>query len=155
MTTPNRRLPIKISAPTLTIAHIILAILLAWLAPLPIPAPMPIRNVGLGLAMLGFMLGLLALREFKRVRTARDSKKPAKNLVTTGVYQYTRNPVYLGFVFMLIGLPLSMGTYWGIILVWPLVVLTNNLIIRYEETHLAREFAAQYQEYSSRVRRWL
>jgi protein-S-isoprenylcysteine O-methyltransferase Ste14 len=152
MTTPNRGSSIKISAPTLAIIHIILAILLAWLAPLPIPAPMLIRNVGLGLAMLGFILGLLALREFKRVRSL---KKSSRSLITTGVYHYTRNPVYLGFVIMLIGLPLSMGTYWGVILTWPLVVLANNLIIKQEEAWLAKEFNKEFQAYASRVRRWL
>jgi protein-S-isoprenylcysteine O-methyltransferase Ste14 len=152
MTTSNGRSGIKIPAPTLTIIHIILAILLAWLAPLPIPAPIFIRNIGLGLALLGFILGILALREFKRVRSA---KKPTRSLITSGIYHYTRNPVYLGFVFMLIGLPLSMGTYWGVILTWPLVVLTNHLIIKHEEALLAKEFNEEFQEYTSHVRRWL
>lgn len=152
MTTSNSRSVIKIPAPTLTIVHIILAILLAWLAPLPIPAPALVRNIGLGLAMLGFILGILALREFKRMRSL---KKSTKSLITSGIYHYTRNPVYLGFVFMLIGLPLSMGTYWGVILTWPLVVLTNNLIIKHEEAWLVKEFNKEFQEYTSHVRRWL
>jgi protein-S-isoprenylcysteine O-methyltransferase Ste14 len=152
MTISNGRSGIKIPAPTLTIIHIILAILLAWLAPLPIPAPVFVRNIGLGLAMLGFILGILALREFKRVRSL---KKSTKSLITSGIYHYTRNPVYLGFVFLLIGLPLSMGTYWGVILTWPLVVLTNNLIIKHEEAWLAKEFNKEFQEYTSHVRRWL
>jgi protein-S-isoprenylcysteine O-methyltransferase Ste14 len=152
MTASNGHSGIKIPAPTLTIIHIILAILLAWLAPLPIPAPTFVRNIGLGLAMLGFILGILALREFKRVRSV---KKSARSLITSGIYHYTRNPVYLGFVFVLIGLPLSMGTYWGVILAWPLVILTNNLIIKHEEAWLAKEFNKEFQEYTSRVRRWL
>jgi protein-S-isoprenylcysteine O-methyltransferase Ste14 len=48
-----------------------------------------------------------------------------------------------------------MGTYWGLILTWPLVVLTNNLIIKPEEAWLAKEFNKEFQEYTSRVRRWL
>jgi protein-S-isoprenylcysteine O-methyltransferase Ste14 len=146
---------IRIPAPILTMIHITMALLLGFLAPLPIPAPIPVRWLGLGLAALGFILGVLALIEFRRARTTSDPKKPAQNFVTTGVYRYTRNPIYLGFVLMLIGLPLNMGIYWGFILVWPLVTFMNNMVIKHEEAHLEKKFKAQYAEYASHVRRWL
>ena len=152
---PRDRAAIRIPAPILAIVHITLAILLGWLVPLPVPMPVFVQWLGLGLAALGFVLGLLALLEFRRVRSALDPKKRTRSLVTSGIYRYTRNPVYLGFVFMLIGLPLNWGTYWGIILVWPLVTLMNNLVIKREETDLEKEFKDQYTEYESRVRRWL
>ena len=147
---------LRIPAPTLTIIHITMAILLGWLAPLPIPSPIFIQWIGLGFAALGFILGVLALVEFRRARAAVDPKKTTKKiLVTSGIYRYTRNPTYLGFLLMLIGLPLTMGIYWGIILVWPLVVFTNNMIIKHEESYLNKEFNTEYQDYCSRVRRWL
>jgi protein-S-isoprenylcysteine O-methyltransferase Ste14 len=146
---------IRIPAPTLTIIHIIMAILLGWLVPLPIPAPMFIRWLGLGLAALGFVLGVLALIEFKRARTTSDPKKPTQSFVTSGIYSYTRNPIYLGFVLILIGLPLNMGNYWGIVLVWPLITFTNNMVIKHEEAYLEKKFKEQYAGYRSRVRRWL
>jgi protein-S-isoprenylcysteine O-methyltransferase Ste14 len=149
------RTPIRIPAPILAIVHIILAILLGWLVPLPIPLPVFVPWLGLACATLGFVLGLLALLEFRRVRSALDPKKRTRSLVTSGIYRYTRNPVYLGFVFMLIGLPLNWGTYWGILLVWPLVVLMNNLVIKHEEADLEKEFKVEYAAYASRVRRWL
>ena len=155
MTKSKGRAGVRIPAPTLTIIHITMAILLGWLAPLPIPAPMFVQWIGLGLAALGFILGVLAVIEFRRVRATLDPKKPTKVLVTSGIYRFTRNPIYLGFVLMLIGLPLTMGTYWGLILAWPLVTFTNNLIIKPEEAYLKQEFKDQYTDYSSRVRRWL
>jgi len=155
MTQYKHPVRIRMPAPTLALIHITIAILLGWLVPLPIPAPMLVQNLGLGFAAVGFVLGILALIEFKRIRPALDAKKPTQSLVTSGVYHYTRNPIYLGFVFMLIGLPLSMGTYWGVILAWPLITFTNNLIIKREEAYLEKEFTAQYLEYSSHVRRWL
>lgn len=132
-----------------------MAILLGWLAPLPIPAPMFVQWIGLGLAALSFILGVLAVIEFRRVNAALDKKNQTKSLVTSGIYRYTRNPIYLGFVLMLIGLPLTMGTYWGLILAWSLVTFTNNLIIKPEETYLKQEFKDQYMDYSSHVKRWL
>jgi protein-S-isoprenylcysteine O-methyltransferase Ste14 len=146
---------IRIPAPTLTIIHIIMAILLGWLVPLPIPAPMFIRWLGLGLAALGFVLGVLALIEFKRARTTSNPKKPTQSFVTSGIYRYTRNPIYLGFVLILVGLPINMGNYWGIVLVWPLITLTNNMVIKHEEAYLEKKFKEQYAGYRSRVRRWL
>ena len=132
-----------------------MAILLGWLAPLPLPAPMFVQWLGFGLSALGFILGVLALIEFRRVHAALDKKKPTKCLVTSGIYRFTRNPIYLGFVLMLIGLPLTMGTYWGLILAWSLIIFTNNLIIKHEEAYLQQEFKDQYMDYSSRVKRWL
>lgn len=146
---------IRIPAPILTILHIILVLLLRRLAPLPIPMPVLVPWLGLGFAGLGFILGLLALTEFRRARAASGLKKPTVGFVSTGIYRYTRNPIYLGFVFMLIGLALSFGTYWGIILAWPLVVLMNNLVIKPEEVHLEKRYKDQYIDYKAKVRRWL
>ena len=155
MTEAKAHAGIRIPAPILAIVHIIMAILLGWMAPLPIPAPAFVRWLGLGLAALGFVLGVLALIEFRRARTTSDPKKPAQNFVTAGIYRYTRNPIYLGFVLMLIGLPLNMGIYWGLILVWPLITFMNNMVIKHEEAYLEKKFKDQYTEYASRVRRWL
>lgn len=146
---------ILIPAPILTIVHIILVILLGNLLPLPIPIPAFVPWLGLVIAGLGLVLGILAMTEFRRIRTTMDPKKPSTGLVTSGIYRYTRNPVYLGFVFMLVGLSLSMRTYWGIVFILPLVTLINNLVIKYEEANLEKKFKTQYTEYASHVRRWL
>lgn len=146
---------IRVPAPILTILHIILAILLRRVAPIPAPMPVLIPWLGLGLAALGFILGVMALTEFRRMRAVSGLKKGMAGFVSTGIYRYTRNPIYLGFVFMLAGLSLSMGTYWGVILVWPLVVCMNALVIKPEEIHLEKRFKDQYIDYKSKVRRWL
>lgn len=148
---------IRVPAPVLTIFHLILVILLRRLLPLPVPVSAFAQWLGLGLAALGFILGLMALIEFRRTRTrvASGPKKATAGFVSTGIYHYTRNPIYLGFVFMLIGLSLSMGTYWGVILAWPLIVFMNNLVIKPEEISLEKRFKDQYIDYKSKVRRWL
>jgi protein-S-isoprenylcysteine O-methyltransferase Ste14 len=132
-----------------------MVILLGNLLPLPIPMPAIVPWLGSILAALGFMLGVLALMEFRRTRRAADPKRPITGFVTLGVYRYTRNPTYLGFVLVLIGFSLSMRTYWGILLVLPFVMLMNALVIKKEEINLERKFKTQYTDYKSRVRRWL
>jgi protein-S-isoprenylcysteine O-methyltransferase Ste14 len=155
MTKSQKSTGIRIPAPILAMIHITIATLLGWLAPLPIPAPAIVKWFGLGLTALGFILGVLSLIEFRRSRASSDPKKPTKTLVTSGVYRFTRNPIYLGFVFMLIGLPMNMGIYWGFLLVWPFVTFTNNMVIKYEEAYLEREFKKEFTDYCSRVKRWI
>jgi len=146
---------IRIPAPILTIIHLTMAILLGRLMPLPIPMPVFVQWLGLGVTAIGFILGVLALIEFRRTRAQADPKKPITSFVTSGIYRYTRNPIYLGFVFILIGFSLNMGTYWGVILAWPLITFLNNLVIKNEENYLEKRFKKQYADYQSRVRRWL
>lgn len=154
---PSSQNPEKIlvSAPILTIIHIIMVILLGNLLPLPIPMPAIVPWLGLILAAFGFILGVLALREFRRISKTADPKRLNSGLVTSGVFRYSRNPTYLGFMLILIGFSLSMRTYWGFILVLPLVTLMNTLVIKKEEINLERKFKTQYTDYKSRVRRWL
>lgn len=154
MSKPTPRANPRIPAPILALVHVLLALLLGWIAPLPIAAPVYARWLGLGLTAFGFLLGVLALAEFKRARAASAARRePA--LVTSGVYRYTRNPVYLGFALMLIGLPLNAGNYWGFALLLPMVTLFNQWLIAPEENYLEQAFKKQYAEYKSRVRRWL
>ncbi len=155
MTKSQKSAGIRIPAPTLTFIHIIMAILLGWRLRLPIPAPESVRWIGLGLSAVGFVLGILAVIEFRRARSSTNPKKPARVLVTSGIYRFTRNPIYLGFVVILIGFPLTMGNYWGIILVLSLVAFLNNMVILPEETYLEKEFKTEFTEYCARVRRWI
>lgn len=78
-----------------------------------------------------------------------------KKLVVRGLYRYTRNPMYVGVLTVLCG--------WAVLLQSPAVALYGlvvglcfNAFVRlYEEPHLAREFGREYEDYTSRVRRWL
>lgn len=144
---------IRVPAPILALIHITVAILVGWFLPIPLPAPPWMQWLGLGITALGFVFGLMALIEFRRMRNSRGAKIPG--FVSSGIYRFTRNPVYLGFVFMLIGIPLSTGNYWGCVMVLPLVVLMNHLVIKPEEVSLEKRFKNEYADYKVRVRRWL
>ena len=79
----------------------------------------------------------------------------ASQIVTTGIYGFTRNPIYLGFLLIVIGLPLNSGLIWGLLLA-PLYILgMNRLVIEHEEAYLEKKFGEPYTSYRSRVRRWL
>lgn len=139
---------VKIQAPLLAMIFIALAFVLGLFQPLPVPLPPAARWVGFGLAALGFLLGLAAMMAFRRAREK-------GGLVTLGVYRFSRNPIALGFVLMLIGLTLNVGSVWGLLLAPALMVSFNMFVIQPEEKILASRFGKEYEAYKSRVRRWL
>jgi protein-S-isoprenylcysteine O-methyltransferase Ste14 len=141
--------------PIVALMFIVIAYFLGRFASLPFVAPAVLRYLGLALTFFGFLLGISALIEFRKAGTTLDPHGSAKQLVTSGIYRFTRNPIYLGFLLMVIGLPLNSGLYWGIVLAPFYVVLMNRLIIQHEEAYLEKKFGKTYTGYTSRVRRWL
>lgn len=155
MTTQKNNPTARIQPAIVVFVFVILALLLGRTTTILPLAPQLLYWVGLALSAFGLGLGLLALREFKRMKTFATSKSSAINLVTTGVYGYTRNPVNLGFLLILIGLPFTGGNYWGLALMPMFIVAMNALIIKPEEAQLEKKFKGEYTSYKSRVRRWL
>jgi len=145
----------NVHPPIIAFIHIAIAYLLGWFIRIPLSVPGSLRNIGFALTFIGFMFGVGALLEFRKARTTLDPHGSAKKLVTGGIYRFTRNPIYLGFLLMVIGLPLNSGLYWGILLTPAYAITMNRLVIQKEETYLEKKFKDQYTGYSSRVRRWL
>ena len=141
--------------PILALLYIIFSLLLGRFVQFPLAVPVVVRNIGLALTFIGFLFGVGAFIEFRKARTTLDPHGSVRSLVTTGIYRLTRNPIYLGFLLMVIGLPLNSGIYWGI-LISPFYVATmNRLVIEREEAYLEEKFKEQYTGYRLRVRRWL
>ena len=112
---------------------------------------------GLGVAFAGGLVALAGALEFNRARTTVNPLAPhkARALVTTGIYRFTRNPMYLGMLGVLAGWAVWLGN----IAAWlglPLsMALLTVLQIRPEERILAERFGAEFERYAARVRRWL
>ncbi len=146
---------VKIHPPVLLVIHIGVAWLLGRFIALPIAVSPLFKNIGLGMAGIGFLLGLSALFVFMKARTTVNPHGSVKTIVSSGIYRFTRNPIYLGMVFMLIGFPLAFGNVWGIPLALAFIPLMNRLVIEHEEAYLEKKFGEAYTGYKSRVRRWL
>ena len=146
---------VKIHPPILTLIHLAIAYVAKWVIPIPFVVPNILRNIGLALVVAGFLLAIAAFMEFRNARTTVDPHGSVSSIVSSGIYRFTRNPIYLGFVLLLIGFPLNSGTYWGVVLVPVLIISLNSLVIQHEEAYLERKFGDGYTSYKSRVRRWL
>lgn len=79
---------------------------------------------------------------------------PPDRLVTTGIYRFTRNPMYLGHLIFLLGLAVTLHS-WLALLVWVAHLLWFDVRVREDEARLAAQFGDPYVEYRRRVRRWV
>jgi protein-S-isoprenylcysteine O-methyltransferase Ste14 len=128
------------------------------LLPLPLiggqrPAFLPLSAwllLGAGLA-----LSFSGMLTFWYKQTAIYPNQPASRLVTTGLYRFTRNPMYLGLVVAYLGMVLLTNLLWPLLLLPAVLFVLTTLVIRREERYLADEFGTEYQQYCQRVGRWL
>jgi protein-S-isoprenylcysteine O-methyltransferase Ste14 len=116
----------------------------------------PIESViaGNALMVVGFLIAVLGAREMVRARTSFHPGAKAAALVTSGVYRRTRNPMYLSFLFFLIGLGLALPNPWLILLAPVLLIYMQERVIKREEAYLSARFGPEYDAYRGRVRRW-
>lgn len=117
----------------------------------------PRVTVAVAISQLSAALVLAALAAFWRVRTTINPRHPerAGTLVTYGIYRFSRNPMYLSLILLLLAYAVrfeSFGALGG-----PLIfaAYVTRFHVLPEERALAAKFGAQYAEYCSRVRRWL
>lgn len=98
-----------------------------------------------------------ALLEFRRARTTINPLRPgnASALVRGGVYRFTRNPMYVGLLLLLLGWAVWLAAPWALLGPLAFVLYITRFQIVPEERVLARLFGAEFAEYQARVRRWL
>jgi protein-S-isoprenylcysteine O-methyltransferase Ste14 len=109
---------------------------------------------GNALMVLAFAIAVLAARELARAQTAIHPGKAPAALVRTGVFARSRNPIYLSFVFFMVGCGLATANPWMIILAPLFVLYVQERIIKREEGYLTQRFGPDYLAYRKKVRRW-
>jgi protein-S-isoprenylcysteine O-methyltransferase Ste14 len=109
------------------------------------------------LATAGLLVAWLGVREFRRARTTVNPLRPdeASAMVRSGVYRYSRNPMYLGMLLLLGAWGLWLGSGLALLLLPLFVLALNWLQIVPEERALAARFPGEFAEYRRCVRRWL
>lgn len=94
---------------------------------------------------------------FKKARTTVNPTQPEKttSVVTTGIYQLTRNPMYLGFFIMILALAIKLANPITWVLLPLFVIYMNQFQIKPEERALTEIFGNNYLQYQQSVRRWI
>lgn len=103
----------------------------------------------------GLLLVALAITEMRRNRTTVMPHEEAAQLVTSGIFSWSRNPIYLGDSLILTGLVLYWDAVPSLALVPVFVWIIEKRFIEKEEMFLRRKFLARYERYLHQTRRWL
>jgi protein-S-isoprenylcysteine O-methyltransferase Ste14 len=134
---------------------------LMWLVAWAVPASgylFPARNlVAMCLAITGGVTSAVGVVSFRQARTTVNPMKPeaSSSLVTTGIYKLTRNPMYLGFVLVLLGWAVLLSKLLAFLFLPAFILYMNRFQIVPEERALATLFGQAFSAYKARVRRWL
>jgi len=146
---------VAVPPPPIYIAGFLVGLALGRLWPL---AAIPHRvALTLGLILLAAWLATwaAALPLFARSKTPLSTAKPVASLITSGIYTVTRNPLYVGWTFLYLGVAILVSAWWAIAMLVPVAVVVDCFVVRREEQYLERRFGDQYRDYKQRVRRWL
>ncbi|MCY4217363.1 MAG: isoprenylcysteine carboxylmethyltransferase family protein [Flavobacteriaceae bacterium] len=119
-------------------------------------------NIPITTHWLGYVIIIMALFNIARTirmirlnKTAVNTFKDPSHFIKTGPFKYSRNPIYLGLLMILIGFGLVMGSFSSFIGVIIFFIITDVWYIPFEEKRLGEIFGEEYVEYKSNVRRWL
>ena len=115
----------------------------------------PVRMLSTVLVLSWLMLTAWSFRRFWASGTSIVPVRPATALVLEGPYRWTRNPMYVGLLFLYIGVACWFGLVWPLLLAPVLVWVISVAVIGREERYLTRKFGDEYTRYQSQVRRWL
>ena len=150
---------LELKIPPLVI--VALTALLMWLAARALPQLIVMysgRIIVAGvLAALGVTAAALGVIEFKKASTTVNPHAPhnSSRIVTSGIYRFTRNPMYVGMLLLLLAWAAYLANVASVVLVSVYVAYITFFQIQPEERILAARFGHEYEEYLRSVRRWL
>lgn len=105
--------------------------------------------------LVAVALFLYAVRTFRTADTPVPGNRPTTTIVRTGPYRYSRNPIYLSFSLLQLGVAFWVNSLWLLVTLMPAVALMSFVVIPREEQYLETRFPLDYLPYKASVRRWL
>ena len=137
---------------------LLLGLLLGYVFPLPLSALLPraaSASAGILLLLASLALIVATRRQFREAGQPTDPGNPTTELITTGIFSWSRNPLYLGGVAIFTGLGALLNSLWLLILLVPTLIAVHAILILPEERYLEAKFGQPYRQYVRSVRRWV
>jgi protein-S-isoprenylcysteine O-methyltransferase Ste14 len=144
-----------VNPPMLFSGALISGLLLNRLFPLPFLPRWLGRMLGTILVISGPLLGAASVQALRHAGNSPKPDIPVRELVTTGPYRYTRNPIYIAMAMLYSGIAALGNARWAILLLPAVLVAINERMVGREESYLEQRFGRRYYEYKACVRRWL
>jgi protein-S-isoprenylcysteine O-methyltransferase Ste14 len=153
--------PVSLDLKIPPLALVLITAALMWLGAWSVPRlgfPLPGRHyIAGGLGLAGALVSILGVVSFKRAKTTVNPMKPesSSSLVVAGIYGVTRNPMYLGFLLILLGWAAWVSNVLVLLPIAGFVIYMTVFQIRPEERALEARFGPEFAAYKERVRRWI
>ena len=147
---PRRLVPPLLLAPFI----LLLIFILHFVFPIQMILGFPFTLIGLAPLIIGLFISLQAIRTLKN-RITKISNGNPRILVAEGVFQYSRNPMYLGGIVFFFGLAILLGSLVNFVFPPIMFLLVHFLFIPIEEEELKTKFGKEYLGYMKRVRKWI
>jgi protein-S-isoprenylcysteine O-methyltransferase Ste14 len=133
----------------------IVMVALHFVVPVKRIIPFPWDLLGLIPLVLGIALNIIADKAFRDAKTTVKPFQESAALITDGVYRISRHPMYLGFVLILFGLAVLLGSLTPFIIIPIFAIVMDQVFIVVEERMLAEKFGQAWLDYKAKVRRWV
>ncbi len=146
---------VKFPPPLIFLIAIIAGFGIDFIWPIELIDSVLLLYLGMVLCLLALYAVILLGLKFRREATSIEPWKPTTKIMTTGFYAYSRNPIYVAFCLIVIGIGLSLNSFWLLISFVPAVVIVFYTAIVKEENYLEEKFGEEYKKYKDKVRRWL
>ena len=141
--------------PLLYGAAFVVVLVFRWSWPMPIFVEAVALWPGLALVAMGVGAAIWGRRTMRAAGTNINPALPATAIVTSGPFRFSRNPLYLALTLLYLGLTLAFNTWWGMVVLVPLLIIMHRGVVLREERYLAQKFGESYRQYRSRVRRYV
>lgn len=157
----NKTIPISDSPqviappPFIYLGGLAVGIILHWLAPMPFLPENFALLTGVALTIISSILVFMAFRALAHAKTNIDVRKPTTSIVATGLYRFTRNPIYFSMTLFILGIAVLLNTLWIPITLVPVLLVIQFGVIAREESYLTKKFGEKYLQYKARVRQWI
>jgi protein-S-isoprenylcysteine O-methyltransferase Ste14 len=110
--------------------------------------------IGATVVATGAAMAIVAFRTFRQAGTNVEPWKPALTLVTTGIFAWIRNPMYLALILLLAGVAIALASDWMLFLLIPAALVLHFGVVKREERYLEGKFGEAYRAYMSKVPRY-
>ncbi len=145
----------KIYPPLMVLAGLLVQAAIAYLAPIePLLAPLW-QYIGVGLMLAAFATIVYLARGFSKNQTTILPDGEPSQLLQSGLFGYSRNPIYVAMALLLTGSGLAFGHLLALLVVPIFILLVQQVWIVKEEENMEAAFGQHYRNYKMKVRRWL
>jgi protein-S-isoprenylcysteine O-methyltransferase Ste14 len=134
---------------------IVIGLAFHWLWPRPLLSGVALGVLGSAVVVASLLLFATSVRRFRAAGTPVPARKPTTAIVRTGPYRFSRNPIYLAFSLLQLGIAVWVNSWWLVATLAAAIAIVHYVVIPREEQYLEARFGAEYRDYKTSVRRWL